>query len=121
MGKKVLVSPDRMSPVIDRFVYIDIPIPDFQVESAIRVGTNPGFILNGGSLTAKVRQRDQVSGLTFLTFGKIVVKFQKIHLPSSLINAVYNNKVLTGKRTIEQSQTTECKLRRRVSTGFSSD
>jgi hypothetical protein len=90
-----------MSPVVDRLVNIDIAVSDLQVKSAFRIGTNPGFILNGGSLTTEVRQRNQVSGFTFLTFGEIIVEFQRIHLPSSLIdlvNAVYNNEVSISKR-----------------------
>jgi hypothetical protein len=49
------MCPDSMSPIVDGFVYIDIAVPDFQVEAAIRIGADPGFILNGGSLTAKIR------------------------------------------------------------------
>jgi hypothetical protein len=87
-----------MSPVVDRLINIDIAVPDFQVESAIRVGADPGFILNGGALTAKIGQRNQVTGFAFLTFGEIIVEFQRIHLPSRLVNAVYNIMVSISKR-----------------------
>jgi hypothetical protein len=86
-----------MSPIVDRLIDIDIAIPDFKVKSAIRVGANPGFILNGGALAAEIGQGHQISYLTFLTFGKIVVLFQKVHLPSSLINAVYNKRRLLAR------------------------
>ena len=38
----------------DRFVKIDVPIPDFQVEAAIRIGANPCFVMNICPLTAKI-------------------------------------------------------------------
>jgi len=37
------------------FIDVNIAIPDFQVETAIRIGANPGFILNVCSLAAKIR------------------------------------------------------------------
>ena len=37
------------------FINIDVTIPDFQVEAAIRVGANPGFVVDSCPLTAKVR------------------------------------------------------------------
>ena len=36
------------------FVDINIPIPDFQVKAAIRIGANPGFVMNIGSLAAEI-------------------------------------------------------------------
>ena len=54
----------------DRFVSIDVTIPDFQVEAAIRIGANPGLELNRCPLAAEIGQRDQVSGIAFLTFGE---------------------------------------------------
>ena len=39
----------------DGFIDIDIAIPDFQVKAAIRIGANPGFILNICPLAAKIR------------------------------------------------------------------
>jgi len=41
----------------DGFVNINIAVPDFQVECAFRVGTDPGFIMYGSTLTAEVGQR----------------------------------------------------------------
>jgi hypothetical protein len=86
-----------MSPIIDRLINIDIAISDFKVKSAIRVGANPGFILNGGTLTTEIRQGHQISYFTFLTFWETIVLFQKDHLPSSLINAVYNKRWLLAR------------------------
>ncbi len=37
------------------FINIDVAIPDFQVEATVRVGANPGFVVNSCPLTAKVR------------------------------------------------------------------
>ena len=36
------------------FIYIDIPVPDFQVEAAIGISTDPGFVVDIGSLAAKI-------------------------------------------------------------------
>jgi hypothetical protein len=45
----------------DGFINIDIPIPDFQVESTIGISANPGLVVN---------ICHQVSGLALLTFGE---------------------------------------------------
>ncbi len=49
-------------------VNINVTIPDFQVESTIRIGANPCFVVNRRPLTAKIRQGHQISRLTFLAF-----------------------------------------------------
>jgi len=36
------------------FVNIDIAIPDFQVEAAIRIRANPCFVMNIGPLAAEI-------------------------------------------------------------------
>jgi hypothetical protein len=38
----------------DRLIPIDITVPDFKIETAIRIGANPGFKLYGRSLTAEI-------------------------------------------------------------------
>ncbi len=38
----------------DRFVNIDVAIPDFQIKATVRVSTNPGFVVNSCPLTAKI-------------------------------------------------------------------
>ena len=48
-------------PTHNGFIDIDIAIPDFQVESAIRIGTNPCFVMDSCPLAAKIRQGHQVS------------------------------------------------------------
>ena len=63
------------------FIEIDIAIPDFQVKAAIRIGANPGLILNICPLTTKIRQGYQVSRLATLTLGEIHL-FHGIHLPT---------------------------------------
>jgi len=42
----------------DRFVQVDIAIPDLQVEPAFRIGANPGFIMYRCPLAAKIGQRN---------------------------------------------------------------
>jgi len=41
-------------PAHNGLVNIDIAIPDFQVETAIRIGANPCFIMNVCSLTTEI-------------------------------------------------------------------
>jgi len=70
-------------PAHNGFIKIDIAIPDFQVESTIRIGANPGFVVNSRSLATKIRQRHQVSTLALLAFGQIEL-FHKVHLPTGI-------------------------------------
>ena len=70
-------------PAHNGFVNIDITIPDFQVEAAIRIGANPGFVVNRRPLTAKIGQRHQFSRLTLLTLGEIDL-FHEVHLPTEI-------------------------------------
>jgi len=37
------------------FINIDIPIPDFQVETAIGISANPCFVMNICPLAAEIR------------------------------------------------------------------
>jgi hypothetical protein len=55
----------------DGFVNIDIPIPDFQIEATIRIGADPGFVVNSCPLTTKVRQGYQLSSVTLQALGEI--------------------------------------------------
>ncbi len=68
-------------------INIDITIPDFQVETTIRSGADPGFVVNSGSLTAKIRQGHQVSSIAFLTLGKTKL-FHEVHLPAKFESTV---------------------------------
>jgi len=43
-------------PAHNGFIYIDVTIPDFQVETTIRIGANPRFVVNGCPLITKIRQ-----------------------------------------------------------------
>ena len=63
------------------FVNINITVPDFQVETAIRIGADPGFVVNIRPLTAKIRQGHQVSGFALLTLRKVKL-FHGVHLPA---------------------------------------
>jgi hypothetical protein len=76
-------------PTHNGFINIDIAIPDFQVETAVRIGADPCFIMNSCPLTAKVRQGHQVSRLTFLTLREIKL-FHEVHLPTKInLSPVY--------------------------------
>jgi hypothetical protein len=70
-------------PTHNRFIHIDITIPDFQVETAIRIGANPCFVMDGCPLTAKIRQGYQVSRVALLTLGKTKL-FHEVHLPTGI-------------------------------------
>ena len=80
------------------FINIDVTIPDFQVETTIRIGANPYFIVDRCSLTAKIRQGHQVSGLALLAFGEIKL-FHGIHLPTEFGSSVVYTKSLLLARS----------------------
>ncbi len=70
-------------PAHNGFVNIDIAIPDFQVEAAIRIGANPCLVKDICPLTAKIRQGHQVSRLALLTLGEVKL-FHGVHLPTEI-------------------------------------
>ncbi len=70
-------------PTHNGFVNINVPVPDLQVVAAIRVSTNPGFVVNSCPLIAKIRQGYQVSGLALLALGEIKL-FHLVHLPTKI-------------------------------------
>ena len=79
------------------FINIDISIPDFQVETAIRIGANPCFVMNICPLAAKIGQGHQVSRLALLTFGKSLL-FHEVHLPTGIrFSIVYIKREAFGK------------------------
>lgn len=87
------MNADGMGPIVDRLIYIDVAVTNFQIESAIRICANPGLILNSSSLTAEIRQRNQVPSLAFLTFREIVIRFQRsTSLPACLMLMQYTTK-----------------------------
>jgi len=76
-------------PAHNGFVDIDIAVPDFQVETTIRIGTNPCFVVDIRPLTAEIGQGHQVSSLTLLALGEIKL-FHEVHLPTEFESfAVY--------------------------------
>ena len=75
-------------PAHNGFVNINIPIPDFQVVAAIRVSANPGFVVNGCPLIAKIRQGHQVSSFTLLTLGEIKLLHES---PPPSQNQIYSS------------------------------
>ncbi len=86
-----MVPYDRVGSVINRLVNIDVPVSYLEVESAIWICANPGFILNGCALTAEVRERDQITQFALLTLWEAIVRFQEsTSLPLCFtINEVY--------------------------------
>jgi len=84
-------------PTHNGFVEINVTIPDFQVETAIRIGANPCFIFDSCSLTAKIRQWHQVSSRAFLALGEIKL-FHVFHLPTEFeLFAVYTKSPLLAR------------------------
>ncbi len=71
-------------PAHNGFVDINVTIPDFQVEAAIRIGANPCFIFDSCSLTAKIRQGHQVSRVTLLALRKVSLLHES-HLPTKIL------------------------------------
>ena len=47
-----------MCPVINGLINIYIAVTDFQVKSTVRIGANPGFVLDRCALTAEVGKWD---------------------------------------------------------------
>jgi hypothetical protein len=70
--------------VHDRFIDIDITVPDFQVKAAVRVGTYPCLIENRCALASEIRKRNQISAGAFLAFRKINL-FHEVHLPAEIV------------------------------------
>ena len=81
-------------PAHNGFVDIDIPVPDFQVETTIRIGANPGFVVDGRPLTAEIGQGHQVSSLALQALGETKL-FHGVHLPTKFESfAVYTKSLL---------------------------
>jgi hypothetical protein len=70
-------------PADDGFVYIDVTVPDFKVETAIRIGANPCLVMNGCPLRTKVGQGHQFSRVALQTLGKIRL-FHGVLLPTDM-------------------------------------
>ena len=84
-------------PAHNGFVDINVTIPDFQVETAIRIGANPCFIFDRCSLTAKIRQGHQVSSLALLAFREIKL-FHRVPLPTEFeLFVVYTKSPLLAR------------------------
>ena len=82
------------------FINVDIAIPDFQVESTIRIGANPGFVVNSCPLATKIRQGHQVSSLALQAFGEIEL-FHEIHLPTEIeFSTVYTSQRLLTRASL---------------------
>ena len=77
-------------PTHNGFIYIDITIPDFQVESTIRIGANPRFVVNGCPLVTKIGQGHQVTRLAFLAFRETKL-FHEVLLPTGIILRAYKS------------------------------
>jgi len=62
---QIILANATVGTIHDRFVDINITIPDLQVETAIRVGAHPSFVLNGRPLTAEIREGNKIAALAF--------------------------------------------------------
>jgi hypothetical protein len=60
-------------PIADGFINDDIAIADLDVVQACWVRTDPGFVLYGSSLAAKIRKRNQITFTTLATPGKCIL------------------------------------------------
>ena len=81
----------------NRFVNIDITIPDLKVKTASRIGANPSFVVNSCPLTTEIRQGHQVSRVALLTLGKIEL-FHEVHLPAEIeFSTVYTKQWLLAR------------------------
>jgi hypothetical protein len=54
----------------NRLVEVYFTVPDFKIESAVRISTYPRLVANGRPLASEVRQRNKVPFLAFQTLGK---------------------------------------------------
>ena len=71
------------------FIYIYVAVPNLQIVATLRISADPGFVLNGCTLAAKIGQGYQVASLALLTFRKIDL-FHGIHLPTEIrFSSVY--------------------------------
>jgi hypothetical protein len=67
----------------NRFIDIDVAVAYFEVKTAFWISTNPGFVMNIGSLAAKVRKRNELPCFAFLTLGKVNL-IHDCHLPAKI-------------------------------------
>ena len=66
-----------MSAIVNGFVNVDVTVANFEIEAALRISANPGFVLYRGALTAEIGKGYQITSFAFLTLGEIV---QRSHL-----------------------------------------
>ena len=64
----------------NRLIQVYFTIPDLEIVTTVRIGADPGFVVNRCPLTAEIRQGHQYTGVTFLTFRKRAI-FQWIPPP----------------------------------------
>jgi len=71
LGWPVLADPGVMQRAAhDGLVEVDIAVPNFEVEAALRVGADPGLIPNRGPLTAEIGEGYQVASAALLALGE---------------------------------------------------
>lgn len=54
----------------NRLIHVKVTVADLEVEATLGVRTNPGLVMDRGTLAAEIGQRDQVAGLAPLTSWK---------------------------------------------------
>jgi hypothetical protein len=60
-------------PIADGFINDNIAVADLDIVQASWVRTNPCFVLDGSSLAAKIRKRNQITFATLATPGKCIL------------------------------------------------
>ena len=57
-------------PAQYRLINIDVAVPDFYIEAAFGISTDPDFVVYWCTLTSEIGQGHQVASITFLALGK---------------------------------------------------
>ena len=57
--------------LVDGLVDEDLAVTDLEVEGAVRVGADPGFVLDGGTLVAEIGEWHEVPHVALLALGEI--------------------------------------------------
>lgn len=60
----------RPVTIHNRFIDINVTIPDLQIKAALRVGAHPGLIDDRSALASKIRKGNQISIIALATLGK---------------------------------------------------
>lgn len=70
----------------DGLIDVEVAVSDLEIEAAIWVRADPGFVVDGSALTAEVRQRNQIASLALLALGQ-TGKFHDLYHPNPAATA----------------------------------